>query len=177
MATGDDETFAPPPDDGGTDPTTGLGSGEVFVEGFSDEEPPGSANDPLLSAPMGHEEDDTGGLEYTQPGDDSGEPHLEPASEDVGFDGWLGEPSQSVEREDPYAALSDDDAADEIADWMAFTQGGDGGAEPEQAEEPEPPSEPPIVVRPDSPFEPETVTIVEPESQPGAAAAASEPEE
>jgi len=42
---------------------------------------------------------------------------LRPAKSDPGFDGWLDD-------DDPYAALDgDDDAAAEIADWVAFTSG------------------------------------------------------
>ena len=45
-----------------------------------------------------------------------------------GFDDWLEE--EPGPDSDPYAALSDDDAEAEIADWMAFTQG--------ESDEPEP---------------------------------------
>ena len=53
--------------------------------------------------------------------DTDDEPQLSPADPDAGFDGWLdGE-------EDPYRELSaEGDAADEVADWLAFAKGEDG---------------------------------------------------
>ncbi|MEN8113435.1 MAG: phosphatidate cytidylyltransferase [Actinomycetota bacterium] len=55
-----------------------------------------------------------------------------PAESDAGFDGWLD--TADPEAEDPYAGLAEDDAAAEIADWMAFTGGGEAD---ESSDEPE----------------------------------------
>ncbi|MGB9358483.1 MAG: phosphatidate cytidylyltransferase [Acidimicrobiia bacterium] len=62
-----------------------------------------------------HDSDSADELELPEASDDL-KPH--PAKSDPGFDGWLDDA-------DPYAALTDDedDAAAEIADWVAFTNG------------------------------------------------------
>ena len=76
-----------------------------------------------------HDADSTGELELPGINDDL-KPH--PAKSDPGFDGWLDDDQLASSGEDPYAALNDeaDDAAAEIADWVAFTSGaGDESAD------------------------------------------------
>jgi phosphatidate cytidylyltransferase len=134
---GEDDRFPSASDDGGTDAETGVGAGEVVVEGFTDEDSQRSADAPLLSQDMERDDRDSDGtdeLEYDSEPADPVAPHLEPAGPDSEFDGWLDDPK---ERPDPYADLAQDEAAHEIADWMAFTRGDDATAEPEAAE-PEP---------------------------------------
>ncbi len=84
----------------------GTGTPDAPLEPFSE----------VLSGVMDeHDSDTTGELELPEATDDL-KPH--PAKSDPGFDGWLDDA-------DPYAALTDDedDAAAEIADWVAFTSG------------------------------------------------------
>ena len=84
----------------------GTGTPDAPLEPFSE----------VLSGVMDeHDSDTTGELELPEAADDP-KPH--PAKSDPGFDGWLDDA-------DPYAALTDDedDAAAEIADWVAFTSG------------------------------------------------------
>ncbi len=86
---------------------------------------------------------DMGDDDETSAPDTDEEPQLTPADVDAGFDGWLdGE-------EDPYRELSGEgDAADEVADWLAFAKGEDGAEDTEVAstdgvsDEDEPPSRP-----------------------------------
>ena len=67
-----------------------------------------------------HDSDSTGELELPGINDDL---KPQPAKSDPGFDGWLDDDQIASSGEDPYAALTDegDDAAAEIADWVAFT--------------------------------------------------------
>jgi len=84
----------------------GTGTPDAPLEPFSE----------VLSGVMDeHDSDTSGELELPEAADDL-KPH--PAKSDPGFDGWLDDA-------DPYAALTDDedDAAAEIADWVAFTSG------------------------------------------------------
>ena len=67
-----------------------------------------------------HDSDSTG--EHDVPGvNDDLEP--KPAKSDPGFDGWLDDDQVVSSEDDPYAALAadDEDAAAEIAEWVAFT--------------------------------------------------------
>ena len=96
-------------------------------------EQPDAALEPyseVLSGVMDeHDADSTGELELPGINDDL-KPH--PAKSDPGFDGWLDDDQLASSGEDPYAALNDeaDDAAAEIADWVAFTSGaGDESAD------------------------------------------------
>ena len=120
---GEDDRFPSASDDGSTDAETGVGAGEVVVEGFTDEDSQRSADAPVLSQDMESDDqnsDGTGELEYGAETADPVEPHLEPAEPDSGFDGWLDDPK---EKPDPYAGLSQDEAADEIADCALFLAG------------------------------------------------------
>ena len=77
-----------------------------------------------------HDSDSTGELELPGMNDDL---KPRPAKSDPGFDGWLDDNQVTSAGDDPYAALgdADDDAAAEIADWVAFTSGdGDESGDP-----------------------------------------------
>ena len=67
-----------------------------------------------------HDSDSTGELELPGMNDDL---KPQPAESDPGFDGWLDDDQVVSSGDDPYSALADedDDAAAEIADWVAFT--------------------------------------------------------
>ncbi|MGB5379947.1 MAG: phosphatidate cytidylyltransferase [Acidimicrobiia bacterium] len=71
-----------------------------------------------------HDSDSTGELELPGMNDD---PKPRPAKSDPGFDGWLDDDQVAGSADDPYSTFADDqdDAAAEIADWVAFTSGGD----------------------------------------------------
>jgi phosphatidate cytidylyltransferase len=108
--------------------STSSQSDEVFEAEPAD---PDAALEPyseVLSGVMDeHDGDSTGELELPGMNDD---PRPQPAKADPGFDGWLDDDRVTASGDDPYAELADDDAdaASEIADWVAFTSGGDESA-------------------------------------------------
>ena len=122
MPTDDDRAAA---DEQSLEDTTTSSDGHAAVAGFESADAPLEAFGEVLSGAMDeHDPDVTGELDL--PGvNDKLTPH--PAEADPGFDGWLDDDLPSAQGEDPYAALSkseeEDDAAAEIADWMAFTSG------------------------------------------------------
>jgi len=124
MRTDDD----PISDDDAT--STSSPSEGVFEDGPAQ---PDAALEPyseVLSGVMDeHDADSTDELELPGINDDL---KPQPAKSDPGFDGWLDDDQLASSGEDPYAALNDeaDDAAAEIADWVAFTSGvGDESAD------------------------------------------------
>ena len=120
MRTDDD----PMSDDDATS-TSSEADGVIEGDGGTPDAPLEPFSEVLSGVMDEHDPDTTGELEPPEAADDL-KPH--PAKSDPGFDGWLDDA-------DPYAALTDDedDAAAEIADWVAFTSGSaddldDGGA-------------------------------------------------
>ena len=120
MSTEDDHT---PEGDPSLEDTATSSESHTAVEGFESVDAPLESFGEVLSGAMdAHDPDATGELDL--PGvNENLTPH--PADDDPGFDGWLDDDESSAKADDPYSALSDaeagDDAASEIADWMAFT--------------------------------------------------------
>ncbi len=105
--------------------SSSAGSDDAFAVDRESVNAPFEPQAEVLSGDMdGHDPESTGELDVPEPGDDI---ELRPAPSDPGFDGWLdGEESADS---DPYAALVDgDDAAAEIADWVAFSSGANADA-------------------------------------------------
>ncbi|MEA3509982.1 MAG: phosphatidate cytidylyltransferase [Actinomycetota bacterium] len=112
-----------PDDDTSHDDTATSSDSHAAVAGFESTDAPLEPFGEVLSGVMEpHDPDATGELDL--PGvNENLNPH--PADADPGFDGWLDDDDVSAKSDDPYASLSeaddDDEAASEIADWMAFT--------------------------------------------------------
>ncbi|MFV9671689.1 MAG: phosphatidate cytidylyltransferase [Acidimicrobiia bacterium] len=120
MSTEDDRT---PEDDTAREDSATSSDSHAAVAGFESTDAPLEPFGEVLSGVMEpHDPDATSELDL--PGvNENLNPH--PADADPGFDGWLDDDDGSAKSDDPYSALSEadkeDDAASEIADWMAFT--------------------------------------------------------
>ncbi|MEA2009818.1 MAG: hypothetical protein U9N78_03860, partial [Actinomycetota bacterium] len=120
MSTEDDHS----PEDGTSrDDSATSSESPAAVEGFESTDAPLEPFGEVLSGVMDpHDPDATGELDLP---DVNETPNPHPADADPGFDGWLDDDEISAKTGDPYASLSDaedeEDAASEIADWMAFT--------------------------------------------------------
>lgn len=104
--------------------SSSAGSDDVFtIDSEPVNAPLGSQAEVLSGVMDGNDPESTGELDLPEPDDDI---TLHPAPSDPGFDGWLD--GAEAADSDPYAALAEeDDAAAEIADWVAFTSSADGG--------------------------------------------------
>lgn len=86
--------------------------------------------------------DDTGELFADEDELPEEEEHLVPARPDAGFEGWLGGEEDAASA---YEELSAEDAEDEIAGWMAFTEGHVASERDDEEPPPgEPSGEPPV---------------------------------
>ncbi|MEA2024059.1 MAG: phosphatidate cytidylyltransferase [Actinomycetota bacterium] len=120
MSTDDERA---PQDGPSLDDTSTSSESHTAVDGFESTDAPLEPSGEVISGVMDeYDPDATGELDLPGVNEDLN-PH--PAEADPGFDGWLVDDEASPPSDDPYAALSesdeDDDAASEIADWMAFT--------------------------------------------------------
>jgi phosphatidate cytidylyltransferase len=120
MPTDDDRALG---DDPSPEDTVTSSESDAVGVGFESTDAPLESLGEVVSVAMDqHDPDATGELDL--PGvNENLKPH--PAGADPGFDGWLDDDETPAKSEDPYASLSEpegeDDAASEIADWMAFT--------------------------------------------------------
>ncbi len=119
MPTDDDRS---PENEPSRDDTATSSDGDAAVDGFESTDAPLEPFGEVLSGAMDpHDPDSTGELDLPGVNENL---NPQPVDADPGFNGWLDGDETSAQSEEPYAALSEseeeEEAASEIADWMAF---------------------------------------------------------